>query len=254
MKNRRIDVLIIEDEMLAADHLSRLIQSVDMVSLNIIGKVDSVKNAMKWLIKNDHPDLLFMDVDLSDGLCFEIFEVVEIKKPVIFTTAYDEYAIQAFKVNSIDYLLKPIDQEELNNAIRKYLDVESNEIVHDIDTLKQSLKLPYKERFIIKIGEHLKSIPTTNILFFFSREKASYAMVNDQRNYLLDFTLDQLEDWVDPAVFFRINRSYMVHFDAIEDIISYSNSRLRLILKNSEDSDIIVSRERVKNFKLWLDR
>lgn len=252
--DRRIDVLIIEDEILAADHLSRLIQSVDMVSLNIIGKVDSVKNAMKWLIKNDHPDLLFMDVDLSDGLCFEIFEVVEIKKPVIFTTAYDEYAIQAFKVNSIDYLLKPIDQEELNNAIRKYLDVESNEMVPDMDTLKQSLKFPYKERFIIKIGEHLKSIPTTNILFFFSREKASYAMVNDQRNYLLDYTLDQLEDWVDPTLFFRINRSYMIHFDAIEDIISYSNSRLRLILKKSEDSDIIVSRERVKNFKLWLDR
>ena len=222
--------------------------------MNIVGKVDSVKNAMKWLLKNDHPDLFFMDVDLSDGLCFEIFEVVDIKKPIIFTTAYDEYAIKAFKVNSIDYLLKPIDQEELNSAINKYLEMESNGILPDIGPLRQSLKLPFKERFIIKIGEHLKSVPVADILFFFSREKASYAVVKEQRNYLLDYTMDQLEDLIDPFLFFRINRSYLIHVDAIEDIISYSNSRLRLILKNSDDSDIIVSRERVKKFKSWLDR
>jgi len=249
-----IGVLIVEDEKLAADHLERLIHSVDHPSIKIIDKVDTVKNAIKWFLKNDHPDLILMDVDLSDGLCFEIFEVIDIQKPIIFTTAYDEYAIKAFKVNSIDYLLKPIVQEELNGAIKKYLSVESNGSVPNISLLKQSLGIQYKERFIIKIGEHLKSISTTNILYIFSREKATYACVNDQRNYLLDFTMDQLEDVMDPAVFFRISRKYMIHFDAIQDIIAYSNSRLRLILKNNDDSEVIVSRERVKKFKQWLDR
>ncbi len=220
----------------------------------IIGPVDSVKNAIKWFLKNEHPDLIFMDVDLSDGLWFEIFEVVDIKGPIIFTTAYDEYAIKAFKVNSIDYLLKPVDKEEINAAINKYLTVGLHAGVSGFSNLQETLSGDYKERFIIKIGEHLKSIPTSGILYFFSREKGTYAFSNDNRNYLLDYTMDQLVEVLKPSTFFRISRKYIVGIDAIKDIIAYSNSRLRLILENNDDSDVIVARERVKSFKEWLDR
>lgn len=248
----KLKTVIIEDELLAAKHLEKLLQASTKVEVEIVTHLNSVKNAIKWMLKHEHPDVVFMDVDLSDGLCFEIFEVVEVSCPVIFTTAYDEYAIQAFKVNSIDYLLKPLDQDDLDHAISKLLQQKHEPSV--LQDIGKTLGPGFKERFIIKIGEHLKSVAVSSIHYFFSRDKATYAMVIDDRYYLLDYTMDQLEALLDPSSFFRINRKYFVHIDAITDIISYSNSRLRLVLKQCDDGEVIVSREKVKSFKKWLDR
>jgi len=250
-----LQVLIIEDERLAADHLQKLLEE-SRLEILILDRIDSVKNAIIWFSKHASPDLVFMDIDLGDGLCFEIFEASEIKSPIIFTTAYDEYAIRAFKVNSIDYLLKPIALEETESAIEKYYEVAgpSSGYLNRISKAADTLTPGYKERFVIKIGEHLKTLPISQIRYFFSRDKGSFAGAEDQRNYLVDYTLENLEDLVDPQNFFRISRKYIVRYDAIKDIITYSNSRLRIILLGSDDNDIIVSRDRVNSFKEWLDR
>jgi DNA-binding LytR/AlgR family response regulator len=230
-------VLIIEDEPQAAERLISLVQNLQ-TDIEICDSLDSVKRAVEWLSKNQAVDLIFMDIQLADGLSFDIFEKVEVTAPVIFTTAYNEYALKAFKVNSIDYILKPIDKDELAAAFKKY----------------QSLTKKYKERFVIKVGEHLKSVEVGEILFFFSLEKTTFAQTKDGRKHILDFTLDQLDGLVDPARYFRINRKYIVSIDSIQDMISYTNSRLKLVLKTSDDSDVIVARERVQEFKEWLDR
>lgn len=252
-----MNVLIIEDEPLAAQRLETLL--ADMVeNVRIADKIDSVKKAVAWLQKNPAPDLILMDIHLADGLSFQVFEQCEVKAPVIFTTAYDEYALKAFKVNSIDYILKPVDKTELARALQK---LESFKNVQPSqETLMQSISLAmnmltkkYKERFVIKVGEHLKTIEVKNILYFFSQEKATFCHA-DNRNHILDFTLEQVEALVDPADFFRVNRKYLVRAESILDIISYTNSRLRLVLKNSQDTDIIVARERVQEFRQWLDR
>jgi len=257
MDNNEIKVLIIEDEKLAAQYLGKQIDSLEMFNINILGSVSSVKNSIKWFLKNEKPDLIFMDVDLGDGLCFEIFEVVDIDTPVIFTTAYDEYAIKAFKVNSIDYLLKPIVKEDLVGAMTKFSNLtqkETNHLLRKVPEIQRYLSPEFKERFIIKIGEHIKSVPTDTIGYFFSRDKATYAYTHDKRNFLLDYTLDAIESMLNPKHFFRINRKYIVSFTSINDIIAYSNSRLRLILINCDDSEVIVARDRVGTFKQWLDR
>ncbi len=251
----KINVLVIEDEKLATDHLEKLLKR-SQYRINIIDKIDSVKNSIIWFVKNTQPDLIFMDIDLGDGLCFEIFEVVDIHTPVIFTTAYDEYAIKAFKVNSIDYLLKPIDLNELEHALDKFKKLSGNEqgYFERISNAGQLLISDYKKRFVVKIGEHLKTVPVGDIGFFFSRNKGTYANTKDGRNYLLDYTLENLDEIIDPDNFFRINRKYLISYEAIKDIISYSNSRLRIILAGSDDNDVIVSRDRVQKFKSWLDR
>jgi len=252
----RMDVLIIEDEKLALDYLEKLVLQSSF-EIKVIGRVDSVKNAIKWFLKNPAPELIFMDIDLGDGLCFEIFEVIDLKSPIIFTTAYDEYAIQAFKVNSVDYLLKPVNKEELEQAVQKHTQVSeaySSSLNKNIEKAAKMVTKGFKERFIIKIGEHLKTLTAKEIGFIFSRDKASYAVTLENRNYLIDYTLDNLEGLLDSKRFFRINRKYIVSYKSIKDIITYSNSRLRLILNGSEDNDIIVSRDRVNNFKSWLDR
>lgn len=252
-----MNVLIIEDEPLAAQRLETLL--VDMVgNVRIVEKIDSVKKTVSWLQKNPAPDLILMDIQLADGLSFQVFEQCEVKSPVIFTTAYDEYALKAFKVNSIDYILKPVDKTELAHALQK-LDSLKN-IQPSQEVLMQSISMAinmlakkYKERFVIKVGEHLKTIEVKSILYFYSQEKATFCHA-DNRNHILDFTLEQVEALVDPADFFRVNRKYLVRADSIRDIISYTNSRLRLVLKNSQDNDVIVARERVQEFRQWLDR
>jgi len=250
-----MNVLIVEDEKLAEEYLNNLLQKLDY-NINVVGKTDSVKNSIKWFLKNPVPDLVFMDIDLGDGLCFEIFEVIELKCPIIFTTAYDEYAIKAFKVNSIDYLLKPVNKEELEGALEKFLQLQisSQERKEAIDNAERMLFTGYKERFIIKIGEHLKSIPVKEIVFFTSREKAKFAGTIERRNYLIDYTLDRLEEMLDPSFFFRINRKYIIRLDTIRDMVAYSNSRLKVLLEACDDDDIIVARDRVNDFKMWLDR
>ncbi|HZY78450.1 MAG TPA: LytTR family DNA-binding domain-containing protein, partial [Cyclobacteriaceae bacterium] len=227
--------------------------------VRIVGSLDSVRSAVKWINENPSPDLFFMDIQLADGLSFEIFDKINIKAPVIFTTAYNEYALRAFKVNSIDYILKPLDKDEVAAAFRKYENLTGAQaptrerMMESIESAMQMLTKKYKERFVIKVGEHLRSVEVGEILFFYSLEKTTFAQAGD-RKHILDYTLDQLEGLLDPARFFRINRKYIVSVSSIKDMISYTNSRLKLVLKSSDDDDIIVARERVQEFKDWLDK
>jgi len=255
-----MDVIIIEDEQLAADRLAAMVLKYDP-DIKIIFKADSVKRSIDWLQKNDHPGLAFFDIQLADGLSFEIFEQVRLECPVIFTTAYDQYAIRAFKVNSIDYLLKPVDYGELVSAIDKFKattlkksEATSQFGVETVDQIMKMLTNKYKTRFVIKVGEHIKFISTDNILFFYSMEKASYLATSDNYHYVLDQSLETLAEIVDPAKYFRINRKYLISTDAILDIVSYSTSRLKIKLLHSPEEMVIVSRERVQEFKNWLDR
>ena len=253
-----MNVLIIEDEPLAAQRLETLI--VDIIDhARVVSKIDSVKKSVQWLQKNAAPDLILMDIQLADGLSFQIFEQCEVKSPVIFTTAYDEYALKAFKVNSIDYILKPVDKTELANALRKLESLKNIQPTQEVlmQSISQAMSMltkKYKERFVIKVGEHLKTVDVKNILYFYSQEKTTFCHTTDNRNHILDFTLEQLEGLVDSAEYFRVNRKYLVRSDSIQDIIAYTNSRLRLALKDSQDNDVIVARERVQDFRLWLDR
>jgi DNA-binding LytR/AlgR family response regulator len=250
-------VLIIEDEPLAAERLGNLVRELH-AEIQLVATLDSVQRSVVWLSQNT-VDLIFMDIQLADGLSFEIFEKIEIKTPVIFTTAYNEYALKAFKVNSIDYILKPIDKEELTAAYKKYQTLTQQPVapakmLESIGYAMQMLTKKYKERFVIKVGEHLKSLEVKEILFFFSLEKTTFAQTKDGRKHILDFTLDQLEGLLDPTHYFKINRKYIVSMSSIQDMINHTNSRIRLVLKTSDDADVIVARERVQEFKEWLDR
>lgn len=251
-----MNVLIIEDEKPAARRLNRMLAELD-IQVNTM--LHSVEEALNWFQNNEHPDLIFLDIQLSDGLSFEIFEEVPVKSAIIFTTAYDEYALKAFKLNSIDYLLKPIDDDELKVAVDKYKEQQpkNNNIQVDIDEIRKLLINPidrkYKKRFTIKIGQHIKIIHTDNIECLYSENKATYIHTNENRNYLIDHSLEHWYDHLNPEQFFRVNRTFIVHINAIKDIISYTNSRLKLVLHSFTDQEIIVSRERVKDFKNWID-
>jgi DNA-binding LytR/AlgR family response regulator len=251
-----MNILIIEDEPLAAERLISLIKQQKQV--NVLAQLDTVTRSVDWIKKNPTPDLIFMDIQLADGLSFQIFEQTAIIAPVIFTTAYNEYALKAFKVNSIEYLLKPIDGDELRAAFAKYETLtgkpSSDKMMESISYAMQMLTKRYKERFVVKVGEHLKSIEVGDILFFFSLEKTTFAQTVDGRKHILDFTLDQLDGLLDPARYFRINRKYIVRVDSIKDMISHTNSRIKLVIKTSDDDDLIVARERVQEFKDWLDK
>jgi DNA-binding LytR/AlgR family response regulator len=253
-------IIIIEDEQLAAERLEKMIKQYDP-GIQVIFKAESVTKSVEWLQKNAHPDLAFFDIQLADGISFEIFEQIKLECPVIFTTAYDEYAIRAFKVNSIDYLLKPIDAEELVNAINKFKFTYRHKVTPQLpfgaETLDRVMKMltnKYKNRFVVKVGEHIKFIPVEDILYFYSMEKATYLTTCDNFHYVLDHSLESLEEVVDPDKYFRINRKYLISIDAIVDMVSYSNSRLKIKLLHPPEDMIIVSRERVQEFKRWLDR
>ncbi len=249
-------IIIIEDEKPSARRLNRMLAELDV---NISVMLHSVEESIEWFNNNEHPDLIFLDIQLSDGLSFEIFETIEIKSAIIFTTAYDEYALQAFKLNSIDYLLKPIDEVELAKAVEKYKEQQPTrqKVTLDFDDIKKLLINPidreYKKRFTIKIGQHLKMVPVDEIECFYSENKGTYAYTTQGRNYLLDTTLEHLEGELQPDVFFRINRKFYVNINAIKDMVSYTNSRLQIKLNSYNDQDVIVARERVKDFKLWLE-
>lgn len=252
------NVLIIEDEPEAAKRLENLIGAI-IPDVNILAKLDSVKRSLDWLAAHPAPDLIFMDIQLADGLSFEIFDKWQVHSPVIFTTAYDAYALKAFKVNSIDYILKPVDRKGLETALKKLNTLtqprdRSTDLLTSIGEAVRMLTRQYKTRFVIKVGEHLKYIEVNDVHYFFSLDKATFAKVADKRQHIIDFSLEQLEDLLDPRQFFRINRKYIVSAASIQDMISYTNSRLKLILKESDDSDVIVARERVQEFKDWLDR
>lgn len=251
-------VVIIEDEPQAAQRLEKLIRSLEP-TVEILLSMDSVKQSVAWLKQGIVPDLIFMDIQLADGISFQIFEQCEVKSPVIFTTAYDVYALKAFKVNSIDYILKPVDADELKAALMKFKQLtkggnETKVILENIGQAVQMLTKRYKTRFMIKVGEHLRTIEVENILYFYSQEKTTFCVTHEGRNFILDYSMEQLEEMIDPERYYRINRKYLVASNAIQDIITYTNSRLRLVLKNSGDNDVIVARERVQEFKDWLDK
>jgi DNA-binding LytR/AlgR family response regulator len=258
MSKNNMNILIVEDEDQAAQRLEKLVHEL-LPEARVVARLDTVKKAVKFFLENVPPDLTLMDIQLADGISFEIFQQCEVRSPVIFTTAYDEYALRAFKVNSIDYILKPVDREEFRLALEKYRrltvkDASAPEVLQNIQDTINMLTKKYKTRFVIKVGEHLRTIETRNVDYFYSQEKTTFCCTVDNRKMIIDFTLEQLEDMLDPALYFRINRKYLVSAAAINDIISYTNSRLRLVLKNSQDSDIIVAREKVQDFKTWLDK
>lgn len=248
-------VIIIEDEKPAARRLNRLLSELDV---KVSTMLHSVEESIDWFHNNEHPDLIFLDIQLSDGLSFEIFDMIEVQSAIIFTTAYDEYALQAFKLNSIDYLLKPIDDEELENAVKKFRAIKpTQKLALDFDDIKKLLVNPlereYKKRFTARVGQHLKIINADEVECFYSENKGTYAATSDGRNYLLDTTLEHLESELQPKIFFRVSRKYYVNIDHIKDIISYTNSRLKIKLNRHSDHGIVVSRERVRDFKLWLE-
>ncbi|MBC8082751.1 MAG: response regulator transcription factor [Hymenobacter sp.] len=254
--------LIIEDEPLAARRLIELLKK-QLPPLDVVGTAESVAEAEVLLqTVRPAPDVLFLDIHLADGLSFELFERLEIRSPVIFTTAYDKYALRAFKVNSVDYLLKPIVPDELTVALTKlYRLREAAAPAFDAALLARVLQQTqparaYKNRFVVRVGEHLKAIAVEQIAYFFSLEKVTLLQTREGRRYVVDYTLEQLEQLLDPTEFFRLNRAYLAHADAIHDIIHYTNSRLQTILKPAapEGETILVSRERVPAFKAWLDR
>ncbi|HEY0656679.1 MAG TPA: LytTR family DNA-binding domain-containing protein [Chryseosolibacter sp.] len=251
-------VVIIEDEPHAAQRLKKLAMEL-IHDIEVVATMDTVKKSVAWLKANARPDLIFMDIQLADGLSFQIFEQHPISSPVIFTTAYDEYALKAFKVNSIDYILKPVDQGELKAALDKLRNLAGStasqkDVLANIGLAVEMLLKKYKTRFVVKVGEHLRTIEVSTIRYFYSQEKTTFCVTDDNRAHILDYTLEQLEEMLDPSEFYRINRKYLVRSGAIQDIISYTNSRLRLVLKGCMDNDIIVARERVQEFKTWLDR
>jgi two-component system response regulator LytT len=252
--------IIIEDEKPAARLLQRKLEKIN-ISVGVM--LHSVEEALDWFSKNEHPDLIFLDIQLSDGLSFEIFEKNDIKSAVIFTTAYDEYALRAFKLNSIDYLLKPIDEDDLEVAVLKFKDrfkiskTNGNESMQlDFEQIRKMLSNPFektfKKRFTVKIGQHLKVISTDEIECFFSENKGTYIHTFDNRNYLMDCTLEVLEQELDTSDFYRISRKFIIPLKAIKEIVVYSNSRLKIILPTYKEDEVIVSREKVSDFKNWI--
>jgi two-component system response regulator LytT len=252
--------IIIEDEKPAARLLQR---KLEKINIQVGVMLHSVEEALSWFSKNEHPDLIFLDIQLSDGLSFEIFEKIDIKSAVIFTTAYDEYALRAFKLNSIDYLLKPIDEDDLEVAVLKFKErlqlpkTTANESMQfDFEQIKKMLSNPFektfKKRFTVKIGQHLKVISTDEIECFFSENKGTYIHTFDNRNYLMDSTLELLEQELDTKDFYRISRKFIIPLKAIKEIVVYSNSRLKIILPTYKEDEVVVSREKVSDFKNWI--
>jgi DNA-binding LytR/AlgR family response regulator len=251
-------ILIIEDEKPAARRLKRLLESQDVL---VEHTLHSVKEAVEYLLKHPAPDLIFLDIQLSDGLSFEIFDQVNINSAIIFTTAYDEYALQAFKLNSIDYLLKPIDEDELIHAVDKYRsrfrESEKTSPKIDFTDIAKLLQNPvgssYKKRFTARVGEHLKLFQIDEIQLFYSENKGTYIHTHTGRNYLIDQKLEAVEQELDPQQFYRISRQAIVHVTAIADMVNHTNSRLIVKIPSFDSFDLVVSRERVKDFKAWLE-
>ncbi len=249
------EVVIIEDERLIAERLKSLVLSCKD-DFKIAALLPSVNKAKEWFKDNSPPDLIFLDIQLNDGTCFDVLKSLENSPPVIFTTAYHEYAMKAFKFNSIDYLLKPIDKEELENAIMKFNSLRQEkpvEQVIDYDKMNKIINQEHKRRFLVKLGDQYQNIDVNDIKFFHYEEGTTYLIGANGCKLPLDYSLDQLEELLNPFDFFRVNRQYFVKVDAIEKINSYFNSRLMLTLSPQASEDVIVSRDRVADFKRWMD-
>lgn len=253
---RGLTILIIEDETPAARLLQR---KVEKSGYTVATLLHSVEESLAWFQSNPHPDLIFLDIQLSDGLSFEIFEAIKINSAVIFTTAYDEYALRAFKLNSIDYLLKPIDEEELAIAISKFKNQFQKQSISSLDfeAIKRMLVNPitkeYRKRFSVKIGQQFKVIDVSDIECLYSENKGTYIHTLDNRDYLIDGSLEIIEAELNPKEFYRVSRKFIIPMRSIKEIQVYSNSRLKINLPTYKSDEVIVARERVADFKEWLD-
>ena len=250
-----IRTLIIEDEELAAQRLEKILIEVEP-SVEVLGKLESVEASIAWFNENQHPDLVLLDIQLADGLSFDIFRKVKVDSFVIFTTAYDEYAIKAFELNSIDYLLKPIDKEKLKNSILKFKNLNRSQPQFNLNDLMEAIesrKSGYKKRFAVSIGAKIKSVEFHEIAYFLSVEKSTFLGTFDGHQYPLDFSLDRIEAIIDPEIFFRINRQYIVNYRAIEKIYVLSKSRLELQVTGTTD-ELLVSTAKSHSFREWIDK
>lgn len=256
-------IFIVEDEDLAVKKLKKTLQSVDEDAL-VVGHADSIKSSVEWLQSNPTPDLILMDIELADGQSFEIFNQAKVKSPVIFITSYDEYALKAFKVNSIDYLLKPVQKEDLQAALEKYRQLKSvyketaaPELSMDVlvKELQQKLNIKdFRKRFLVKHGQKLVSIETEDIAYFFSDGRLNFFKTNDNRKFVVDYTMDELGEMLDPDKYFRISRSYFISVNSVDQIHDYFGNRLLLHLKPASEKEALVSREKVSDFKDWLGK
>jgi len=249
-------VLIIEDEPRAANRLEKMISKLS-TGMEVVAKLESVRDSVNYLKSDNGIQLIFADVQLADGLSFEIFKTIKVTCPIIFTTAYDQYAIEAFKTNGIDYLLKPIEEDRLKQAIDKLANLIPKINLENLLALAGAYPAAgkkFKSRFIVKVGENIKTISTDEIKAFYSLEKATFILTTNNRNYIIDYSLDRLEGSVDPQQFFRINRKYIVSIATCTKIYQWSNSRLKIEINGLENDEIIVARERVQDFKEWLDQ
>jgi len=251
-----IKIVILEDEDAAAKRLQKLISEM-LPDADFLSIIPSVSNGIAWFSSHDAPDLIFADIQLNDGTSFEIFKKVVVKSPVIFTTAFDAYTLNAFKLNSVDYLLKPIKKEELNAALEKFKSIYQAGKERSDDNLQRLVealqKTPqFRQRFVLRIGEHMKIIEVPDIAYFYTEHKANFIVTKDGKRYLADNTLDQLEEMLDPKSFFRINRQFIISYASIADMFTYSKSRVLLKLNPPSKLDTIVSTERSATFKAWL--
>ncbi|MEM9886884.1 MAG: LytTR family DNA-binding domain-containing protein [Bacteroidota bacterium] len=251
-------IVLVEDEQLALEHLEMLLKRYDG-SMEVVAKLTSVRAAVDWFLQNTPPDLAFFDIQLADGASFEILEQITVSCPIIFATAYQEYTLKAFKSNGIDYILKPYDFEEIQKALHKYQQLkanftqQSNQQLLQIRSAVMSLQESYKKRFLVKSGAQLFSIKTSDISYFYHESKIVWLKSTNNKKYAIDYTLEQLQSLLSPKQFFRINRKYFIAIESIQKVVSYSNSRLKLQLSPTVEEEIIVSRERVNDFKDWLN-
>ena len=246
-------IVLIEDEIPALEKLERYVLKYND-SYTIAARLTSISQAVTWFTDDEHSfDLVFMDIQLSDGLSFDIFNQVEIKKPVIFVTAFDEYAIDAFKVNSIDYILKPLTFTDVSKALNKFKTLKQYLPVNFENASKAFTQKTYKDRFLVRMGNHIHSIKTNDIALFFAEGRTVFLVTKENKKYILDYKLEELENILQPKDFLRANRTFIINLNAINDVIMYSNSRLKIIATVNAEKDIIVSRERVAAFKNWFE-
>ena len=252
-------VLIIEDEPYAQEELKRLL-SLTGETIEILDCLDSIDDSVDWLRRNPRPDLIFLDIQLSDGLSFDIFKQIKISVPVIFTTAYNEFAIQAFKLNSIDYLLKPIELEDLRVALDKFRDLKSqfgsNDSFFSEDQIRQLLQREpeYKSRFLTKVGDQIRHIPVKEVAYFQAEDNLVFLINREGKRMIVDYTLEQLVQSLNPKLFFRLNRTYIAHIESIGKVSKYFNSRLKVDLVPANQEEVLVSRVKVPEFLKWMDQ
>lgn len=252
--------LIIEDEPFARAELKRLIKATGR-TVEILGELDTIEDSVEWLRNNPSPDLIFLDIQLADGVSFEIFRQVEVSTPVIFTTAYDEYAIRAFQLNSIDYLLKPIQQEMLENALKKLEALQTKRggekvsfSQEQLENLLGAARPAFKNRLLVKVGDTLRSIEIKDTAYFLAEDDVVFVFLKDGGRYIIDHSLNEMESRLDPVAFFRLSRNCIASITSIKKVSKYFNSRLLVELTPPAPEKLLVSRVRVPDFMKWMDQ